>query len=305
MDSRSSSEEEETNHLRPWRKRTLQIISTEKWRKTSDVTPLPQVAGHGSWDKSQAILTNKDGCILKPIQAPPRGVRELEFYQEVNSITASPEESQFLPFIPKFFGSCNKRNGQFMMIENLTGGMKKPCIMDIKVGEKTYGPDASEKKKASADSSYMGTKKPFGFSVLGMSVYQGKNKEEFLVKSKDYGKALNKDSINDFVKEYFDKENATPITKLLMENIIMKLENIKELFSQQKRFHIFGSSILFVYDAEALVSDELSEDDVRNANVVKMIDFAHVHPANGEIDENYYFGLVNLINIFKEFAKSI
>ena len=28
-----------------------------------------QVAGHGSWDKSQAILTNKDGYILKPIQA--------------------------------------------------------------------------------------------------------------------------------------------------------------------------------------------------------------------------------------------
>jgi len=29
--------------IRPWRKRTLQIISTEKWRKESEVTPLPQV----------------------------------------------------------------------------------------------------------------------------------------------------------------------------------------------------------------------------------------------------------------------
>jgi len=305
MDSRSSSEEEETNHLRPWRKRTLQIISTDKWRKTSDVTPLPQVAGHGSWDKSQAILTNKDGCILKPIQPPPRGVRELEFYQEVNSDTASPEVAQFLPFIPQFFGSCNKRNGQFMMIENLTGGMKKPCIMDIKVGAKTYGPDATEKKKANADASYAGTKVPFGFSVLGMSVYQGKNKEEFVVKSKDYGKALVKDSINDFVSLYFDKENATPNTRILMEDIIEKLENIKELFSQQKSFHIFGSSILFVYDAEAMITEEVSEDDVKKANVVKMIDFAHVHPANGEIDENYFFGLINLINIFKEFTNTI
>jgi len=64
--------------IRPWRKRTLQIISTEKWRKESEVTPLPQVAGHGSWDKSQAILTNKDGYILKPIQAGPRGEREIQ-----------------------------------------------------------------------------------------------------------------------------------------------------------------------------------------------------------------------------------
>jgi len=94
-------EKEETTNLRPWRKKTLHIISTEKWKLTPELTALPMVAGHGSSDKSQAILTNKDGWILKPVQAPPRGVRELGFYQEVNSTTASPEVAQFISFIPQ------------------------------------------------------------------------------------------------------------------------------------------------------------------------------------------------------------
>jgi len=301
MDSRSSSEEEETRDVRPWRKKALQIISTEKWRKTSDVTPLPQVAGHGASDESQGMMATKDGGILKPIQDGPRGVRELEFYQDVHSPTASPEVAQFLEFIPQFFGTCNKKNGRFMMIENLVGSMKKPCIMDIKVGAKTYGPDATDEKKVQQDAKYAGTKKPFGFSVLGMSVYQGETKENNVVHSKGYGKNLNEDNIIEFPQEYFDKENATARTKEMIEIIIKKLEKIQELFEQQKTFHIFASSILFVYDAEALITDEALEDNI----VVKMIDFAHPFPANGELDENYLNGVTNLVSIFKEFAESI
>lgn len=294
-------DDKEDDQLRPWRKRALQIISTEKWRKTSDVTPLPQVAGHGSWDKSQAILTNKDGCILKPIQPPPRGEREVEFYQKVNSPTASSEETQFLPFIPQFFGTCQKRDGRFMMIENLTGNMKKPCIMDIKIGAKTYGPDASEEKKAKQDASYSGTKKSFGFSVLGMSVHTGKEKEEFKIKSKDYGKQLNKDNIDEFVHDYFDKENTNESTKEIVKIIIKRLRGILQMYEAQTTFHIFGSSILFVYDAEALISKEESKlgDALENAVVIKMIDFAHVHPANSEVDQNYVSGLKSLVNLLE------
>lgn len=285
-------------HIRPWRKRTLQIISTEKWRKESEVTPLPQVAGHGSWDKSQAILTNKNGCILKPIQPPPRGDREVEFYQTVNT-SEDPNVSQFLKFIPTFYGICTKKDGRFMMIENATIGMTKPCIMDVKIGAKTYGPDASPEKIAKQDASYAGTKKPFGFSVLGMSVYQGEGKKEFKVMAKDYGKGLNKDNIGDFINLYFDKQTQSVNTKILVEIVIERLKAIEQMYSQQKVFHIFGSSILFVYDAEAVIGDKTREA-LEDAVVVKMIDFAHVHPANGEPDLNYNNGLRNLIDLLEK-----
>jgi 1D-myo-inositol-tetrakisphosphate 5-kinase/inositol-polyphosphate multikinase len=188
-----------------------------------------------------------------------------------------------------------------MMIENATDGMIKPCIMDIKIGAKTYGPDASEEKKKKQDASYAGTKKPFGFSVLGMSVYHGKEKKEFKVMDKNYGKSLNKDNINNFTKIYFDTESESKNTKLVMEIITDRLKAIEQMYSQQRVFHIFGSSILFVYDAAALLDDKTKED-LEKAVEVKMIDFAHVHPANGEADLNYNTGLRNLINLMENLS---
>lgn len=263
------------------------------------MTPLPQVAGHGSWDKSQAILTNKNGCILKPIQSGPRGEREVEFYHRVNTST-DPEVMKFLDFIPKYYGSCTKKDGKFMMIENATIGMVKPCIMDVKIGAKTYGPDASEEKAAKQDASYAGTKKPFGFSILGMSVYEGEGKADFKVLGKDYGKGLDKDNINDFIKNYFDKETELFNNKIVMEIMIERLRALEKMYSQQRIFHIFGSSILFVYDANVLLDDSLTKENLEESVVVKMIDFAHVHEANEEPDLNYIKGLQNLINLLEK-----
>jgi len=290
--------DDEINHLRPWRKRTLQIISTDVWKKETEVVPLPQVAGHGSWDKSQAILTNKEGCILKPIQPPPRGEREVEFYKNVNT-SSDPELTQFVEFIPQYFGTCTKKDGKFMMIENLTKGMKKPCIVDIKVGAKTYGPDASADKKEKSDAAYSGTKKPFGFSVLGMSVYMGQQKEEFKVLNKEFGKHLTAETIDDFLQTYFDGGNKTEKTTQVAQIFARKLKDIQNFYSEQKNFHIFGSSLLFVYDAAALI--DASNDNLEKAVVLKMIDFAHVFPANGEADENYLNGLSHLIKLVESF----
>ena len=49
--------------------------------------------------------------------------------------------------------------------------MSKPCVMDIKVGKITYGPDASQEKKDRESKSYAGTKLPYGYSVCGIIVH--------------------------------------------------------------------------------------------------------------------------------------
>jgi len=278
----------------------MQIISTDVWKKETEVVPLPQVAGHGAWDKSQAILTNKEGCILKPIQPPPRGDREVKFYENV-ATTTDPEIAKFAKFIPQYFGTCTKKDSRFMMIENLTKGFEKPCIVDIKIGEKTYGPDASKEKREKADSAYMGTKIPFGFSVLGLSVYCGEQKEDFKVLNKDFGKQLSKETIDEFLQIYFDGANRTEKTTRVSKIFVRKLRDIYEFYSQQRSFHIFGSSLLFVYDAKSVI-EASSEEDLEEAVVLKMIDFAHVYPANGEADSNYIRGLDNLIRIIDSFS---
>lgn len=35
----------------------------------------------------------------------------------------------------------------FIVLDDITSGMKKPCVMDVKIGLQTWEPGCSEKKK--------------------------------------------------------------------------------------------------------------------------------------------------------------
>ena len=132
-----------------------------------------------------------------------------------------------------------------------------------------------------------------------MSVYHGSKKDQIQVLDKDYGKSLNKDNVKDFVDVFFDKENESITSETLKNVVLARLRGIQAMYSGQQIFHIFGSSILFVYDASIFQEQEPSIKAIESTVVVKMIDFAHVHPGNGQPDQNYNFGLANLINVME------
>jgi len=52
-------------------------------RSVHTVSPLQtQIAGHGSENDGQrGLLVHESGFVLKPVQAPPKGTREVAFYQ--------------------------------------------------------------------------------------------------------------------------------------------------------------------------------------------------------------------------------
>ena len=133
--------------------------------------PLPtQIAGHGSEDDGEkGFLKRPDGRLLKPVQAPPRGRRELDFYKRINS-SKDPTDLRLKQCIPQFFGveKVGFINGititeEFLILRDITEGFVRPSIMDIKIGSRTWGPDASAKKQAQEMAKYAGTKHPFGF----------------------------------------------------------------------------------------------------------------------------------------------
>ena len=81
--------------------------------EASDVSPLDtQVAGHGSGHSG--MLKHESGLVLKPVQPPPRGPREVEFYQTLYSSTKE-DHVKLKNFAPKFFGTENVKmsNGEF------------------------------------------------------------------------------------------------------------------------------------------------------------------------------------------------
>ena len=64
-----------------------------------------QIAGHGSEkDGHRPFLKYKNGKhLMKPFQDPPKGVRELEFYTNLQT-SEDPSDLELKKFVPKFFG---------------------------------------------------------------------------------------------------------------------------------------------------------------------------------------------------------
>jgi len=271
-------------------------------RSVHTVSPLQtQIAGHGSENDGQrGLLVHESGFVLKPVQAPPKGTREVAFYQSINS-SEDEFDQRLVQLTARFYGTqaVKVQNGvvglsDYLVLENLTQGLGAPCVMDVKIGARTYGPDASEAKKKQEDAKYQGTKVPFGFSVLGIISH---NKEGVKRLNKAFGRSLCAKNIHDVLTNFIrlDSEQSVLVANIFSE----KLDEFIEFFGSQRRYHLYASSLLFVYDFASLQAGNLEE--FKGSVRLKLIDFAHVFPANGGCDENFIFGLKNLSDLFRIF----
>ena len=143
-----------------------------------------------------------------------------------------------------------------MEVTLITQGLSKPCVMDIKIGVKTYGPDASEAKQRSEEGKYSGTKLPLGFSVLGIIVHSGGNVHRW---TKNYGRKLAASDVDEVLENYLNtgqmQKKRRKSAKMIATRFLQQLEEILTLFRTQTKFHIFASSLLFVYDSSLMETE--------------------------------------------------
>lgn len=60
---------------------------------------------------------------------------------------------------------------KFVVLKDLTEGMTEPCVMDVKIGKRTWDPLAGPDKRAADDLKYAASKKAYGFCIPGFQVY--------------------------------------------------------------------------------------------------------------------------------------
>ena len=91
---------------------------------------------------------------------------------------------------------------KFIEMEDITEGMAEPCVMDVKIGRRTWDPLATPEKRATEELKYAATKKAYGFCIAGFQVYKlptdGVEKYD-----KSYGKQLDEKSLveGDFLED--------------------------------------------------------------------------------------------------------
>lgn len=59
----------------------------------------------------------------------------------------------------------------YIVLDNLTSSMSCPCVLDLKMGTRQYGDDASDEKKATFDERCaLSTSQSMGVRISGMQV---------------------------------------------------------------------------------------------------------------------------------------
>ncbi|NXD57770.1 IPMK multikinase, partial [Corvus moneduloides] len=194
------------------------------------------------------ILQHPDGTVLKQLQPPPRGPREQEFYNKVyDSDCCDSILLELREYLPKYFGVWSPPtapNDTYLKLEDVTRKFNKPCIMDVKIGQKSYDPYASAEKIQQQVSKYP-LMEEIGFLVLGMRVYHVSS-DSYETQNQHYGRSLTKETVKDGISKFF--HSGYCLRKDVVAASIQKVEKILEWFEGQTQLNFYASSLLFVYE---------------------------------------------------------
>ncbi|XP_022232948.2 inositol polyphosphate multikinase IPK2 [Drosophila obscura] len=301
-----------------------------------------QVAGH-TFEATNAaavglLQDSVAGCVLKPLGKPECEVRELNFYESLASAAAAasvtgamaeaPGDNDLAALgrhVPRFYGHLklvvNQREHTFVRLEDLTRGMQQPCVMDVKMGRRTWDPLSSPHKRQVEEQKYVICKQKLGLCLPGFLVYlpaEVPGQTVLMRHGKDYGKSLDVAGFRQTMGIFFNASTSDSKTRaagseILLREVLRQLQEILAWFKRQRLLHFYASSLLICYDYARLGAQPPPSPPLLNGHHhghnhcsddpsewirVRMIDFAHVYPAeDGQPDENYMFGLQSLIEV--------
>lgn len=75
--------------------------------------------------------------------------------------------------------------------------MQEPCVIDLKMGRRTWDPLASAEKKTAEDGKYVKCKSTVGFCVPGFQTFHIAGDGVYKKFGKEYGKKLNENTVKD------------------------------------------------------------------------------------------------------------
>ncbi|XP_072312972.1 inositol polyphosphate multikinase [Eucyclogobius newberryi] len=209
-----------------------------------------QVAGHKYGVDKVGILQHPDGTVLKQLQPPPRGPREMHFYSMVYADDCGdPCLLELRNHLPKYYGtwaSPDNPNDLYLKLEDVTRLFQKPCIMDVKLGQRSYDPFASQEKREQQIRKYP-LMEEIGFLLLGMRVYNVSS-DSFDSYNQHYGRKLLKDTLKDGLAKFFF--NGVALRKDAVLTSIAKVQQILRWFESQEQLCFYASSLLFVYEGQ-------------------------------------------------------
>ncbi|KAJ1982626.1 hypothetical protein H4R34_001645 [Dimargaris verticillata] len=218
--------------------------------------PDGQVAGHGDVDMAPGSPWITKKC----------NQQEKEFYEHAAD---HPHLASFLPRLKEiaprsptnhsgfyeplrttYYQYRPSRDKPFLLtIENLGYSFTHPSVLDLKLGHVLYEDNASAIKKGRMKLiSRMTTSRTLGICISGMRVYDTQ-RQEYIRYGRSYGRWQRPSTIDHAFQNYFPPSLPTAYRDFLATQFAASIQKLISIFDSQ-RWHIYGSSLLFVYEGD-------------------------------------------------------